>query len=81
MLSLSLSLEQLRASYMFLLNLLIGPLVAFILAIFYAMLIPKGYFIMENSVFGEFIIILGAVLLVIIGKEIVRFVRKEKDDN
>lgn len=81
MLSLSLSLEQLRASYMFLLNLLIGPLVAFILAIFYAMLIPKGYFIMENSVFGEFIIILGAVLLVIVGKEIVRFVRKEKDDN
>lgn len=66
---------------MFLLNLLIGPLVAFILAIFYAMLIPKGYFIMENSVFGEFIIILGAVLLVIVGKEIVRFVRKEKDDN
>ena len=64
---------------MFLLNLLIGPLVAFILAIFYAMLIPKGYFIMENSVFGEFIIILGAVLLVIVGKEIVRFVRK--DDN
>lgn len=61
---------------MFLLNLLIGPLVAFILAIFYAMLIPKGYFIMENSVFGEFIIILGAVLLVIIGREIVRFVRK-----
>ena len=81
MLSLSLSLEQLRASYMFLLNLLIGPLVAFILAIFYAMLIPKGYFIMENSVFGEFIIILCAVLLVIVGKEIVRFVRKEKDDN
>ena len=36
---------------------------------------------MENSVFGEFIIILGAVLLVIVGKEIVRFVRKEKDDN
>ena len=34
---------------------------------------------MENSVFGEFIIILGAVLLVIVGKEIVRFVRK--DDN
>lgn len=31
---------------------------------------------MENSVFGEFIIILGAVLLVIIGREIVRFVRK-----
>ena len=61
---------------MFLLNLLIGPLVAFILAIFYAMFIPKGYFIMENSVFGEFIIILGAVLLVIIGREIVRFVRK-----
>lgn len=58
------------------LNLLIGPLVAFILAIFYAMFIPKGYFIMENSVFGEFIIILGAVLLVIIGREIVRFVRK-----
>ena len=76
MLSLSLSL---RCSNMFLLNLLIGPLVAFILAIFYAMLIPKGYFIMENSVFGEFIIILGAVLLVIIGREIVRFVRK--DDN
>ena len=81
MLSLSLSLEQLRVAWMFLLNLLIGPLVAFILAIFYAMLIPKGYFIMENSVFGEFIIILGAVLLVIVGKEIVRFVRKEKDDN
>lgn len=58
------------------LNLLIGPLVAFILAIFYAMFIPEGYFIMENSVFGEFIIILGAVLLVIIGREIVRFVRK-----
>jgi len=58
------------------LNLLIGPPVAFILAIFYAMLIPEGYFIMENSVFGEFIIILGAVLLVIIGRGIVRFVRK-----
>jgi uncharacterized membrane protein YphA (DoxX/SURF4 family) len=65
---------------MFLLNLLIGPLVAFILAIFYAMFIPKGYFIMENSVFGEFIIILGAVFLVIIGKEIVRIVR-DKNDN
>ena len=35
---------------------------------------------MENSVFGEFIIILGAVLLVIVGKEIVRFVR-DKNDN
>ena len=80
MLSLSLSLEHLRVAWMFLLNLLIGPLVAFILAIFYAMLIPKGYFIMENSVFGEFIIILGAVLLVIVGKEIVRFVR-DKNDN
>jgi hypothetical protein len=35
---------------------------------------------MENSVFGEFIIILGAVFLVIIGKEIVRIVR-DKNDN
>ena len=60
---------------MFLLSLLFGPLIAFILTILYAMFIPKGYLIMENSLFGEFIIILSAFYLVIIGRAIMRFVR------